>query len=360
MQEFTCAKVGDTEWAAARVSPGDTAFSAVRRHQMEHPGLPEHLRHRSAGLPQWLLPTARPPRPRRRRRRPPRLARPRRFLPRSRPAPPCRSSPAPTSVASCGPLRVLTRATPSSSCGGTAPNGTPGLPERLRHRLGGPAPVAPVLLQGRPVLVADDAGHPPLARPRRFLPRSRPAPQCRSSPAPTSVASCGPLRVLARATPSSSCGGTAANGTPRTPRASAAPHRRACPSRSCPTASSPGERSVLRQRPIRSAMSPEQPVDEVPAGIGELRAYKPGEKRDRDWRLSLASHKVTVRIVGNVARTEIDETFQQRHRRRARGHLPLPAAARRADRAARARRRRQDGRGRVRRPRARAARSGAA
>jgi hypothetical protein len=26
MQEFTCAKVGDTEWAAARVSPGDTVF----------------------------------------------------------------------------------------------------------------------------------------------------------------------------------------------------------------------------------------------------------------------------------------------------------------------------------------------
>jgi co-chaperonin GroES (HSP10) len=26
MQEFSCAKVGDTEWAAARVSPGDTVF----------------------------------------------------------------------------------------------------------------------------------------------------------------------------------------------------------------------------------------------------------------------------------------------------------------------------------------------
>ena len=35
----------------------------------------------------------------------------------------------------------------------------PGLPEHLRHRIGGPAPVAPVLLQGGPVLVADDAGH---------------------------------------------------------------------------------------------------------------------------------------------------------------------------------------------------------
>jgi hypothetical protein len=26
VQEFTCAKVGDAEWAAARVSPGDTVF----------------------------------------------------------------------------------------------------------------------------------------------------------------------------------------------------------------------------------------------------------------------------------------------------------------------------------------------
>ena len=26
MQEFSCAKVGDTEWAAARVNPGDTVF----------------------------------------------------------------------------------------------------------------------------------------------------------------------------------------------------------------------------------------------------------------------------------------------------------------------------------------------
>ena len=50
-----------------------------------------------------------------------------------------------------------------------------------------------------------------------------------------------------------SCSGTAPNGTPRTPRASAAPRRRDWPSRSCPTASSPDERMVLRQRPIRSA-----------------------------------------------------------------------------------------------------------
>ena len=46
------------------------------------------------------------------------------------------------------------------------------------------------------------------------------------------------------------------------------------------------------------------------AGIGELRAFKPGEERDRDWPMALAKHKVTVRIVGNVARTEIVETFR--------------------------------------------------
>ncbi|HEU5057482.1 MAG TPA: VIT domain-containing protein, partial [Kofleriaceae bacterium] len=77
-------------------------------------------------------------------------------------------------------------------------------------------------------------------------------------------------------------------------------------------------------------LAPEQPEDEVPAGIGELRAYKPGEKRDRDWRLSLASHKVTVRIVGNVARTEIEETFQNDSEVRLEGvyKFPLPPDAR--------------------------------
>ena len=77
-------------------------------------------------------------------------------------------------------------------------------------------------------------------------------------------------------------------------------------------------------------LAPEQPEDEVPAGIGELRAYKPGEQRDRDWRLSLASHKVTVRIVGNVARTEIEETFQNDSAVRLEGvyKFPLPPDAR--------------------------------
>ena len=45
------------------------------------------------------------------------------------------------------------------------------------------------------------------------------------------------------------------------------------------------------------------------AGLGELRAKKPGD-RSEQRPLALASHKVTVRIVGNVARTEIEEVFR--------------------------------------------------
>jgi len=65
------------------------------------------------------------------------------------------------------------------------------------------------------------------------------------------------------------------------------------------------------------------------AGIGELRAYRPGEKRDKDWPLSLARHKVTVRIVGNVARTEIEETFQNDSEHTLEGvyKFPLPPDA---------------------------------
>ena len=46
------------------------------------------------------------------------------------------------------------------------------------------------------------------------------------------------------------------------------------------------------------------------AGIGELRAYKPGEKRDRDWKLKVEKQTVNVRIAGNIARTEIEQTFR--------------------------------------------------
>jgi len=50
--------------------------------------------------------------------------------------------------------------------------------------------------------------------------------------------------------------------------------------------------------------------DEALSGLGALRAYKPGESRDRDWNLALAKHDVKIRVVGPVARTEVTETFR--------------------------------------------------
>ncbi len=68
---------------------------------------------------------------------------------------------------------------------------------------------------------------------------------------------------------------------------------------------------------------------EAGAGLGALRAYKPGETRDRDWNLALASHDVKVRIVGPVARTEITETFRNDSDSTLEGvyQFPLPADA---------------------------------
>ncbi len=68
---------------------------------------------------------------------------------------------------------------------------------------------------------------------------------------------------------------------------------------------------------------------EAGAGLGSLRAYKPGEKRDRDWNLALANHDVKVRIVGPIARTEITETFRNDTDETLEGRyqFPLPADA---------------------------------
>ena len=56
MQEFSCAKVGDTEWAAARVSPGDTVFflqwDGTKWKAEDSPSICGTA---SAGLPQSLL-----------------------------------------------------------------------------------------------------------------------------------------------------------------------------------------------------------------------------------------------------------------------------------------------------------------
>jgi hypothetical protein len=55
---------------------------------------------------------------------------------------------------------------------------------------------------------------------------------------------------------------------------------------------------------------PPKADDDATVGVGALRAYKPGEQRDRDWKLALANHEVKVRISGPIARTEITETFR--------------------------------------------------
>jgi hypothetical protein len=56
MQEFSCAKVGDTEWAAARVSPGDTVFflqwNGTKWNAVDSQSICGTA---SAGLPQSLL-----------------------------------------------------------------------------------------------------------------------------------------------------------------------------------------------------------------------------------------------------------------------------------------------------------------
>lgn len=46
-----------------------------------------------------------------------------------------------------------------------------------------------------------------------------------------------------------------------------------------------------------------------PRGLGELAAKKPGSAREIDGAVTLATHKVRVRISGAVARTEIEEVF---------------------------------------------------
>ncbi len=64
-------------------------------------------------------------------------------------------------------------------------------------------------------------------------------------------------------------------------------------------------------------------------GLGELRARKPGSQDEKDHALRLARHAVKVRVVGSVARTEIDETFANDSDDTLEGvyRFPLPAGA---------------------------------
>jgi hypothetical protein len=78
-----------------------------------------------------------------------------------------------------------------------------------------------------------------------------------------------------------------------------------------------------------SELDPAAPPSDAPRGLGSLRAYKPGETRDRDWNLALAEHDVQVRIAGPLARTEVTETFRNDTDHELEGVFvfPLPADA---------------------------------
>jgi Mg-chelatase subunit ChlD/tetratricopeptide (TPR) repeat protein len=85
---------------------------------------------------------------------------------------------------------------------------------------------------------------------------------------------------------------------------------------------------------LSDAVAWSEPRDEAAAdaptpGLGELRAKRPGD-RGEQRPLTLASHKVTVRIVGNVARTEIEEVFRNDTGDELEGiyRFPLPPDAR--------------------------------
>jgi hypothetical protein len=69
---------------------------------------------------------------------------------------------------------------------------------------------------------------------------------------------------------------------------------------------------------------------EAPAsGLGELRAKRPGRTDEKDHAVRMARHAVRIRIAGNVARTEIDETFANDTDEELEGiyRFPLPSGA---------------------------------
>jgi hypothetical protein len=73
-----------------------------------------------------------------------------------------------------------------------------------------------------------------------------------------------------------------------------------------------------------------QPEADVPVqGLGELRARRPGQTDERDHAVSLVAHRVKVRIVGNLARTEIEEVFRNETGNELEGiyRFPLPPEA---------------------------------
>lgn len=78
-----------------------------------------------------------------------------------------------------------------------------------------------------------------------------------------------------------------------------------------------------------SDRSPEELDAPVLRGLGELRARKPGQTKEKDHAVRLAKHAVKVRIVDVVARTEVDETFTNDTDEELEGifRFPLPPGA---------------------------------
>ena len=74
----------------------------------------------------------------------------------------------------------------------------------------------------------------------------------------------------------------------------------------------------------------EQGVERSMSGLGELRASAPGEREGSERPLALTKHFARVRIVGNVARTEVEETFRNDSGTTLEGiyRFPLPPDAR--------------------------------
>jgi Vault protein inter-alpha-trypsin domain len=64
-------------------------------------------------------------------------------------------------------------------------------------------------------------------------------------------------------------------------------------------------------------------------GLGELRARRPGQTKEKDHAVRLAKHAVKVRVVDIVARTEVDETFANDTDEELEGifRFPLPPGA---------------------------------
>jgi ferric-dicitrate binding protein FerR (iron transport regulator) len=77
----------------------------------------------------------------------------------------------------------------------------------------------------------------------------------------------------------------------------------------------------------------DQSQEEVDApvlrGLGELRAKKPGDTKEKDRAVRLSKHSVKVRVVDLVARTEVDETFTNETDDELEGifRFPLPPGA---------------------------------